>query len=111
MGSFDTLPEGSWRKLGREPLRPYAKHGDFARSIVHTYVTRTSQPDRPAVIGADRLASGKNQLELRKITKEINHLKKLLNELEMRKAEIEGQMKQSTEDALAAKGRGRKRAV
>ena len=40
-------------------------------------------------LGADYLARGKNQTELRKIRKEIADLKKRLDELEVRRAVIE----------------------
>ena len=43
-------------------------------------------------LGADRLASGKNQTELRKIKKETANLKKRLNELQARRTELEKQM-------------------
>jgi hypothetical protein len=41
-------------------------------------------------LGAGRLRKGKNQTELRRIKKEIAVLKKRLDELQARKAEIEG---------------------
>ena len=40
-------------------------------------------------LGADRLLTSKNQMELRKIKSEIRDLKKRLNVLQIRKAEIE----------------------
>ena len=40
-------------------------------------------------LGADRLSSGKNQTELRKIKKEMADLKKRLAELQARRTEIE----------------------
>ena len=43
-------------------------------------------------LGADRLSSGKNQTELRKIKKEMTTLKKRLKELEAQKIELENQM-------------------
>lgn len=44
-------------------------------------------------LGADRLSSSKSQTELRKIKKEMADLKKRLDELQFRKAEIENNMK------------------
>ena len=43
-------------------------------------------------LGADRLSSGKNRTELRKIQKEMTTLKKRLEELEAQKIELEHQM-------------------
>ena len=43
-------------------------------------------------LGADRLSSGKNQMELRKTKKEMANLKKRLKELEARRTELEDQM-------------------
>jgi hypothetical protein len=43
--------------------------------------------------GSDRLSDGKNQTELRGIKKEMMALKKRLNELQARKAELEGAIK------------------
>jgi len=40
-------------------------------------------------LGADRLQSGKNQTELRKIKKEIADLKKRLDDLQARRTELE----------------------
>ena len=40
-------------------------------------------------LGADRLSSGKNQTELRKIKKEMADLKKRLDELQARRTELE----------------------
>lgn len=40
-------------------------------------------------LGTERLDSGKNQTELRKIKREIAELKKRLGELEVRKAQLE----------------------
>ncbi len=42
-------------------------------------------------LGADHLASGKKQTELRKIKREIASLKKRLKKLEVQKSELEGQ--------------------
>jgi len=42
--------------------------------------------------GSDRLSSGKNQTELRKIKKEIANLKKRLNELQSRRTELENHL-------------------
>ena len=42
-------------------------------------------------LGVDRLSSGKNQTELRKIKKEMANLKKRLKELEVRRTELENQ--------------------
>lgn len=42
-------------------------------------------------LGADRLSSGKNQTELRKIKKEMAELKKRLDALQARRTEIEKQ--------------------
>lgn len=42
-------------------------------------------------LGADRLSSGKNQTELRKIKKEMAELKKRLAELQARRTELEAQ--------------------
>ena len=42
--------------------------------------------------GADRLSSGKNQTELRKITREMVNLKKRLVELQARRTELEKAM-------------------
>jgi len=44
-------------------------------------------------LGKDRLSSAKKQTELRKIKKEIASLKKRLNELHVRKIELDKQMK------------------
>ena len=44
-------------------------------------------------LGADRLRTGKNQTELRKIKKEMADLKKRLDELQARKTEIEKEVK------------------
>jgi hypothetical protein len=44
-------------------------------------------------LGADRLSSGKNQTELRKINKEMANLKKRLNELQARRTELAKQMR------------------
>ncbi len=44
-------------------------------------------------IGADRLSSGKNQTELRKIKKEMVDLKKRLAALQARRAELENAMR------------------
>ncbi|MFH1920352.1 MAG: hypothetical protein ABIP48_10770 [Planctomycetota bacterium] len=44
-------------------------------------------------LGADRLSSGKNQTELRKIKKEMANLKKRLNELQARRTQLEKQMR------------------
>ncbi len=44
-------------------------------------------------LGADRLSSGKNQTELRKIKKEMADLKKRLAELQARKTELEKALK------------------
>ncbi len=43
-------------------------------------------------LGAERLATGKNKTELRKIKNEITKLKKKLNELQARKKVLENQM-------------------
>ena len=43
--------------------------------------------------GADRVSSGKNQTELRKIKKEMANLKKRLNELQAQRTELEKQMR------------------
>ncbi len=43
-------------------------------------------------LGADRLSSAKNQIELRKVKKEIAGLKKRLRELQTRRTELEKQM-------------------
>ena len=43
-------------------------------------------------LGADRLSSAKNQIELRKVKKEMADLKKRLRELQMRRTELEKQM-------------------
>jgi len=40
-------------------------------------------------LGADRLANGRNQTELRKIKKEMNALKRRLDELQTRRTELE----------------------
>ncbi len=45
-------------------------------------------------LGADRLSSGKNQTELRKIKKEMADLKKRLDELQARRTELESQTTQ-----------------
>ena len=45
-------------------------------------------------LGAERLSSGKNQTELRKIKKEMADLNKRLAELQARKTEIEKGMKE-----------------
>jgi hypothetical protein len=45
------------------------------------------------VLGADRLSSGKNRTELRKVKKEMANLKKRLKELEARRTELEKEMK------------------
>ena len=42
-------------------------------------------------LGEDRLSSGKNETELRKIRKEMASLKKRLKKLEARRAELENQ--------------------
>jgi hypothetical protein len=42
-------------------------------------------------LGADRVSSGKNQTELRKIKKEMAELKKRLAELQARRTELEAQ--------------------
>ncbi len=44
-------------------------------------------------LGADRLSSGKNQTELRKIKKEMADLKKRLAELQARRTELEKAMR------------------
>ena len=44
-------------------------------------------------LGADRLSSGKNRTELRKVKKEMANLKKRLKELEARRTEVEKEMK------------------
>ena len=44
-------------------------------------------------LGADRLSSGKNETELRKIKKEMGDLKKRLTELQARRTEIEKTMR------------------
>ena len=44
-------------------------------------------------LGEDRLSSGKNQTELRKIKREMASLKKRLNELQARRTELENQIK------------------
>lgn len=44
-------------------------------------------------LGADRLSSGKNQTDLRKIKKEMANLKKRLNELQARRTQLEKQMR------------------
>ena len=44
-------------------------------------------------LGPDRLRSGKNQAELRKIKKEMADLQKRLNELQARRTEIEKAMR------------------
>ena len=43
-------------------------------------------------LGANRLSSGKNQTALKKVKREINALKKRLNELQVLKTEIEERM-------------------
>ena len=43
-------------------------------------------------LGADRLASAKNQIELRKVKKEMADLKKRLRELQTRRTELDKQM-------------------
>ena len=43
-------------------------------------------------LGADRLSSGKNQTELRKIKKEMANLEKRLAELQARRTELEKAM-------------------
>ncbi len=43
-------------------------------------------------LGADHLSSAKNQIELRKVKKEIAGLKKRLRELQTRRTELEKQM-------------------
>lgn len=43
-------------------------------------------------LGADRLSSAKNQIELRKVKKEMTDLKKRLRELQTRRTELEKQM-------------------
>src|SRR3989441_10101795 len=45
-------------------------------------------------LGADRLLSGKNQTELRKIKKELLDLQKRLDELQARRTEIEKAMRE-----------------
>ncbi|MDG6970024.1 MAG: hypothetical protein JRN54_02825 [Nitrososphaerota archaeon] len=40
-------------------------------------------------LGAERLSSGQNQTELRKVKRETVHLKKRLSELQARRAELE----------------------
>jgi hypothetical protein len=44
-------------------------------------------------LGADRLSSGKNRTELRKIKKEMADLEKRLNELQTRRTELEKETK------------------
>jgi len=44
-------------------------------------------------LGADRLSSSKNQAELRKIKKEMADLKKRLDELQVRRMELEKAMR------------------
>ena len=44
-------------------------------------------------LGQDRLSSGKNHTELRKIKKEMANLKKRLHELQARRTELEKQMR------------------
>ncbi|MBI5185369.1 MAG: hypothetical protein HZA01_06540 [Nitrospinae bacterium] len=44
-------------------------------------------------LGTDRLRTGKNQTELRRIKKEMAGLKKRLDELQARKTELEKEMK------------------
>ncbi len=44
-------------------------------------------------LGEDRLSSGKNQTEFRKIKREMTKLKKRLNELQARKTELEKPIK------------------
>ena len=44
-------------------------------------------------LGADRLSSGKNRTELRKVKKEIADLKRRLKELEVRRTELENATK------------------
>ena len=53
----------------------------FCRSQLEQYIAEE--------LGADRLSSGKNQTELRKIKKEMADLQKRLNELQTRRTEIE----------------------
>ncbi len=43
-------------------------------------------------LGEDRLSTGKNQTELRKIKREMAKLKKKLNELQARKAELDKEL-------------------
>ena len=43
-------------------------------------------------LGADRLSSAKNQIELRKVKKEMADLKRRLRELQTRRTELEKQM-------------------
>jgi hypothetical protein len=46
-------------------------------------------------LGTDRLSSGKNQTELRKIKREIAALKKRLDELQVRKTESESRAREN----------------
>ncbi len=43
-------------------------------------------------LGEDRLSTGRNQTELRKIKREMANLKKRLNELQTRRTELEAQI-------------------
>ena len=47
-----------------------------------------------AELGSDRLASSKAQTELRKIKREMAHLKKKLGELQARRAELEKEIRE-----------------
>jgi predicted transcriptional regulator len=67
------------------------------RSQLEQYIAET--------FGSDRVSSGKNQTELRKIKKEMADLQKRLAELQARRTELEKALKTSpTEHQLAADG-------
>jgi len=53
-------------------------------------------------LGRDRLSSGKNQTELRKINKDIAALKRRLSELQARRTELEKALKMSPTEHGAA---------
>ncbi len=61
---------------------PYLR---LLRSQLETYIAEE--------LGPDRLSSGKNQTELRKIKKEMADLKKKLDALQARRTELEKQTK------------------
>jgi hypothetical protein len=62
-----------------------------------------------AELGTDRLSSSKHQTELRKIKKEMADLRKRLDELQARKAEIEQEMSREPRRKSAPVGSSRKK--